>query len=127
MISIYPDIKEDYLAVIKHPMDLVTLSDCLQGNSVIDEEDYYVKVISIFQNAVDFNSMKHEVIKEEIENGSEEEKDEVKEDEVEVEVEREEDPLTRRLVSRSAHLAQYAKWLCLEALPVVADKERENR
>ena len=123
----YPDIEEDYLAVIKHPMDLTTLSNCLLGNSVIDEEDYYVKVISIFQNAVDFNSMKHEQILEEVEKGSEEEKDEDKEDEVGVEVEREEDPLTRRLVSRSAHLAQYAKWLCLEALPVVADKERENR
>ena len=30
-------------------------------------------------------------------------------------------------VSRSSHLVQYAKWLCLEALPVVADRDRENR
>ena len=127
----------EYLAAINYPMDLTTLSDYLQGDSLIDEEDFYQKVLSIFQNAVDFNSIKHDTEKEEIEDGKEEgkekeeekEKEESKEEEEEFEtdLEREEDPITRRIVSRSSHLVQYTKWLCLEALPVVADKDRENR
>ena len=124
-------------------MDLTTLGNYLQDNSLIDEEDFYEKILSIFQNAVDFNSFKHEDEKddkdekdEKIDNnekdekeGNEDGKDDDKdgEKEVEKEVEKEEDPLIRRLVSRSSHLVQYAKWLCLESLPVVPDKDRENR
>ena len=125
-------------------MDLTTLGNYLQDNSLIDEEDFYEKILSIFQNAVDFNSFKHEDEKDEKdeklekdgekdekenEDGKEDEKDDDKDGdkEVEKEVEKEEDPLIRRLVSRSSHLVQYAKWLCLESLPVVPDKDRENR
>ena len=163
MVSIYPDIEAAYLSVIKSPMDLTTLADYLHDNSLIDEEDYYEKVLSIFQNAVDFNSMKVEEENldddedrddidgdEKIEKDGKDGKDgndgkdgkDMKKDkdvkvldrngkevdkEVEKEVEKEVDPLVRRLVSRSAHMATYAKWLCLEALPVVADRDRENR
>lgn len=44
VVAIYPDIEAAYLAVIKSPMDLSTLANYLQENSLIDEEDYYEKV-----------------------------------------------------------------------------------
>ena len=43
-MAIYPDIEAAYLAAIKSPMDLSTLANYLQENSLIDEEDYYEKV-----------------------------------------------------------------------------------
>jgi hypothetical protein len=33
----------------------------------------------------------------------------------------------KRLVVRSRQLVQYARWLCLEALPVLADKDRADK
>lgn len=47
VVAIYPDIETAYLAVIKSPMDLSTLANYLQENSLIDEEDYYEKAWSL--------------------------------------------------------------------------------
>jgi hypothetical protein len=55
--QMYPDIEEVYLQTIKSPMDLNTLAHYLEASSLIDEEDFYEKALSIFQNAVDFNAM----------------------------------------------------------------------
>ena len=50
VVAIYPDIEAAYLAVVKSPMDLSTLANYLQENSLIDEEDYYEKVTILYDS-----------------------------------------------------------------------------
>ena len=52
VISIYPDMEVAYTAVVKSPMDLSTLSNYLQDNSLMDEEDFYVKVRGRWEGCV---------------------------------------------------------------------------
>ena len=86
-LSIFPQFKCNYLAANPH-----TLTHTLTRTS----QHTYVQVISIFQNAVDFNSVKPNTVEKEVEKEGE------KEGEVEVGEEKEEDPSVRRLVIQSS-------------------------
>jgi hypothetical protein len=111
IVESYPDLAEEYLEKIKNPMDLMTLRYGLYEGAILTMSDFFTKLISIFQNSVDFNEIYTE------------------------------DEAALKLVRRCKHLVKYCKTLSLEMLPIadiidenheilnltVRDEERENR
>ena len=77
-----------------------TLYYMIHDLSLVDEADFYHKLTSIFQNAIDFSTrgMSGQLPWETEGGGSGG------------------NTVMRRLVTRSQHLVQYARWLCLEQL-----------
>lgn len=111
IVESYPALAEEYLEKIKNPMDLMTLRYGLYEGTILTMSDFYTKLISIFQNSVDFNQIYTE------------------------------DEGAIKLVRRCKHLVNYCKTLSLEMLPIadiidenheilnitVRDEEREKR
>ena len=56
VVEIFPNIRDDYLNIIKQPMDLSTVENRLLTNGLLDAEDFIEKVLLVFQNAVTYNA-----------------------------------------------------------------------
>ena len=56
VVEIFPNIRDDYLSIIKQPMDLSTVENRLLTNGLLDAEDFIEKVLLVFQNAVAYNA-----------------------------------------------------------------------
>ncbi len=77
-------------------MNLAVLQQTLACGAVLDEDDFYEKLLSIFQKVVDH----YEPLKEQI--------------------------VFAKFVKRCRHLVQYTKWLCFENLTMKEDKDKEK-
>ena len=60
VVEIFPNIRDDYLNIIKQPMDLSTVENRLLTNGLLDAEDFIEKVLLVFQNAVTYNADHHD-------------------------------------------------------------------
>eukprot|EP01035_Chromulina_nebulosa_P021190 gene21190-27452_t len=101
----YPNIARDYLNVVKNPMDLLTLKRQLDSLAILDPEDFYDKIVSIFQNAVDYNefiSQSNQLTANTLDFNST-------------------SYILKYKTVRYKHLATYTQWLCLETLSVKDD------
>eukprot|EP00981_Chlorochromonas_danica_P009874 scaffold2858_cov245-Ochromonas_danica.AAC.13 len=96
VIEANPSIRDEYLSVIKKPMDLNTLRHELDQDLLSGSLDFYNKAVSVFQNAVDYNYLHSD------------------------------SPYAVRLAERSQILVVYAKWLCLEMLPLDDDSKTSS-
>lgn len=94
VIELYPQVTESYLALIETPMDLTIISNRLDDHAFLDCEDFYEKMVLVFQNAIDYN------------------KPHMGEGEY-----------AQKLVPRCEHMIRYIKWLCLEFLPTADDTD----
>lgn len=89
--EINPNIAEDYNRVISRPMDLSTIRIRLDAGSILDGQEFYEMLLSVFQNAVDYNASHTE------------------------------SQYAMKLVDQCLHLVKYCSWLCLEYLPLEDD------
>jgi hypothetical protein len=103
VVELYPQIADAYLELISTPMDFTIIANRLEDHGFLDCEDFYEKMILVFQNAIDYNQPHMDI----------------------------EGDYAQRLVPRCLHMIKYVKWLCLELLPAaddstVAEAERES-
>lgn len=57
VVELYPTIAEEYLAIIPKPMDLGTLAVLLDSSLLTDVQEFYSKLLSVFENALAHNSL----------------------------------------------------------------------
>ena len=92
VVDMYPQLAEQYLSIVSSPMDLTMLTNQLNMGTILDSEEFYEKLSSVFLNLVKYNSrpglLDHEKF------------------------------AAEQMVKKGSHLADYAKWLCIESLPV---------
>ena len=92
VVDMYPALAEQYLGIVQSPMDLTMLTNQLNMGIILDAEEFYEKLSSVFLNLVKYNSrdnlMEHEKF------------------------------AASEMVKKGNHLADYVKWLCIENFPV---------
>jgi hypothetical protein len=89
MTPIDSSVNKSYCSKIKNPMDLSTLSQRLDNGTIKDADEFYSLLLSVFQNAIDFNAP--------FQNDYEH---------------------ISQLIKRLEQLVKYVHWLCLESFPV---------
>ena len=87
-----PVASAEYHEVVTQPIDLSLLGSELNQGLLLDPEDFYDKLTRVFQNLVKYNE--RDGIPEVAKQSSQE------------------------MVIKGSHLVRYAKWLCLEHLPI---------
>ncbi len=92
VVDMFPQLAEQYLSIVSAPMDLTMLTNQLNMGTILDAEEFYEKLSSVFLNLALYNSrgglMEHEKF------------------------------AAEQMVKKGNHLADYVKWLCLESFSV---------
>ena len=53
--TMFPQIAEQYRAIIKEPMDLTMVSNALNAGTLLDAEEFYEKLSLVFTNLAEYN------------------------------------------------------------------------
>jgi hypothetical protein len=97
VVELYPSIEDAYLAVITQPMDLSTIYRRLDMRGYLDAEDFFLKLILIFQNSITYNSPAIE-----------------------------DNDYLKSVVLRCELMIKYVTWLAHEMLPCIDDTTKED-